>query len=286
MTSEGPGWERVCSIQHVQSRTAGGGKKMLNHFGKRARFVPRLLSLAGVAVAALILLTFARVPVAQEGVTASTLAASLTTRLDGLDPQVRYLKDRKDIFDVLKRYTRGADRHDKDLVRGAFWPEATISFGTQMTRDQYVDWEEKELAGYAAHQHHITGQTFDIEGDTAHVESYVVYFLVPRDRGADTAGAATMGKANTKEKTRLGSGRYIERWERRNGDWKILVREYVEDLALLGDTVDLCTSGGCLGSWDKNDLSYARPLQYQTPEQRQARAAVNKEPHNPEGKGR
>jgi hypothetical protein len=253
----------------------------------RTRVVPKLLSLAGAVAAGLVLLVFAREPVAQEGAAgAAALATSLTTRLDALDPQVRFLKERKDIFDVEKRYTRGADRHDKELVRGAFWPEATISFGTQMSRDQYVDWEEGELAGYAAHQHHITGQTIDIAGDTAHVESYVVYFLVPRDRGADTPGPATMGKANTKEKTRMGSGRYIERWERRNGDWKILVREYVEDLALLGDTVDLCTSGGCLGSWDKNDLSYARPLQYQTAEQRKARGDVNKEPHNPQGKGK
>jgi len=255
---------------------------MLNRYG--SRFAPRFAWSAGTVVVALALITFTRVPVAQEGaVSASALVASLSTRLDALDPQVRYLKDRKDIFDVLKRYTRGADRHEKDLVRSAFWPEATIGGGAQMTRDQYVDWEENELAGYAAHQHHITGQTIDIEGDTAHVESYVVYFLVPRDRSADTVGPATLGKASAKEKTRLGSGRYIERWERRNGDWKILVREYVEDLALLGETVDLCTNGGCLGSWDKNDLSYARPLQYQTPEQRQARGAVNKEPHNPQG---
>jgi hypothetical protein len=260
---------------------------MPNHFVKGLRFAPRIMSVAAIAAAVLVLLTFARVPVAQEGaVGASALAASLSARVDALDPQVRYLKDRKDIFDVLKRYTRGADRHDKDLVRGAFWPEATISFGTQMTRDQYVDWEENELAGYAAHQHHITGQTIDIDADSAHVESYVVYFLVPRERSADSPGPATLGKANTKEKTRLGSGRYIERWERRNGDWKILVREYVEDLALLGDTVDLCTGGGCLGTWDKNDLSYVRPLQYQTAEQRQARGAVNKEPHNPQGKAR
>ncbi len=260
---------------------------MLNRFGKRAPFGLRLWSLLGAAMAALVLITFVRAPVAQEAaVSASELAASLSARVDALSPQVSYLKDRKDIFDVLKRYTRGADRHDKDLVRGAFWPEATISFGTQMTRDQYVDWEENELAGYAAHQHHITGQTIDIDGDTAHVESYVVYFLVPRDRGADSAGPATLGKANTKEKTRLGSGRYIERWERRDGDWKILVREYVEDLALLGDTVDLCTSGGCLGSWDRNDLSYVRPLEYQTPEQRKARGDANKQPHNPQGKAR
>src|SRR6185436_18358723 len=155
---------------------------MLNHFVKGLRVAPRTMSVAAIAAAVLVLLIFARVPVAQEGaVGASALAASLSARVDALDPQVRYLKDRKDIFDVLKRYTRGADRHDKDLVRGAFWPEATISLGAQMTRDQYVDWEENELAGYAAHQHHITGQTIDIDGDSAHVESYVVYFLVPRD---------------------------------------------------------------------------------------------------------
>ena len=251
------------------------------------RFETRLVSFAGVLGLVLAVLTAACAPVAQEGtVAASELAASLGARLDALDPQVRYLKDRKDIFDVLKRYTRGADRHDKDLVRSAFWPEATISAGTQMSRDRYVDWEESELAGYAAHQHHITGQTIDIDGDTAHVESYVVYFLVPRDRSVDTAGSATLGKANTKEKTRMGSGRYIERWERRNGDWKILVREYVEDLALLGETVDLCTTGGCLGSWSHDDLSYARPLQYQTPEQRKARGDANRLPHNPQGNGR
>jgi hypothetical protein len=227
-------------------------------------------------------------PDAQEGAEAPSIA-SLESRLASLDPQVRYLKDRKDIFDVAKRYTRGADRHDKELVASAFWPEATIGYGmgdgTPMSRDAYVDWEEGTLSGYASHQHHITGQTIEIDGDTAHVESYLVYFLVPRDRGADVAGAATLGRAATSEKTRLGSGRYIERWERRDGEWKILVREYVEDLALLGDTVDLCAAGRCLGAWDRTDLSYVRPLDLQTPEQRQARGDANRQPRHPAGTG-
>jgi hypothetical protein len=142
------------------------------------------------------------------------------------------------------------------------------------------------LAGYSAHQHHVTGQTVEIDGDTAHVESYLVYFLVPRDRTADAAGGATLGRALTTEKTRLGSGRYIERWERRDGEWKILVREYVEDLVLLGDTVDLCTAGRCLGSWDRTDPSYQRPLEHLTPEQRQARGDANREPRHPAGPAR
>jgi hypothetical protein len=240
-----------------------------------------LLALTGV----MLLVVSVRAPQAQEGVTAAALAASLEARLASLDPQVRYLKDRKDIFDVAKRYTRGADRHDKELVASAFWPEATISFGTPMSRDEYVSWEESLLAGYAAHQHHVTGQTIEIHGDTAHVESYLVYFLVPRDRSADAVGAASPGRALTSEKTRLGSGRYLERWERRGGEWRILVREYVEDLALLGDTVDLCAAGRCLATWDRTDFSYARPLEPLTAETRAARGDANRTPRHPAGPG-
>lgn len=254
---------------------------MLSRIANGSRIAVGLLALAAAAL----LVSVSRAPEAQESVSTATLIASLQTRLANLDPQVQHIKDRKDIFGVMMRYTRGADRHDKDLVRSAFWPEATASFGTPMRLDEYVDWEESTLAGYAAHQHHVTGQTVEIDGDTAHVESYVVYFLVPRDRSADSQGPATLGKALTSEKTRLGSGRYIERWERRNGEWRILVREYVEDLTLLGDTVDLCTNGGCLGSWDKTDLSYTRPLEHQTPAQRQARGDANREPRNPQGQG-
>lgn len=219
----------------------------------------------------------------QEPTGASATIASLQARLAALAPQVGHLKDRRDIFDAMKRYTRGADRHDRDLVRSAFWPEATISIDKPMTLDEYVDSEERQLATYAAHQHHITGQTIDIEGNTAHVESYVIYFLVPRDGRGDTQGAATPGRALTSAKSTVGSGRYLERWEKRHGEWKILVRNFVEDLELEGDTVDYCGSRPCIGTWDRNDLSYMRPLQPVTAEQRRERAEANKKTHSPGG---
>lgn len=218
----------------------------------------------------------------QAGGAAATIA-SLQSRLAALAPQVAALKDRREIFEAMKRYTRGADRHDKDLVRSAFWPEATISIDKPMTVDEYVDGEERLLAGYAAHQHHITGQTMDIQGDTAHVESYAITFLVPRDTRADTPGAATPGHALTSAKSTVVSGRYLERWEKRNGEWKILVRNFVEDLELRGDTVDYCATRPCVGTWDRNDLSYMRPLQPVTAEQRRERAQANREAHSPGG---
>jgi len=249
---------------------------------------PRKITAAGTAAAAVLAVALAFLaagaPEAQRAESpVNTRIAALQEGIRDLDPRVAFLKDRQDILDTSKRYTRGADRHDKDLVRSAFWPEATISYGTPMSRDEFVDWQERALSDYAGHQHHITGQTVDFDGDTAHVESYVLYFLVPRDRSADETGPATPGRALVSEKTHLGSGRYIERWERRNGEWKILVREYVEDLSLKGDTVDLCGSRTCLGTWDRNDPSYMRPLVHLTPEDRDARAEANQHARHPLG---
>ncbi len=151
--------------------------------------------------------------------------------------QVVALTDRQAIVDTLQRYIRGIDRHDKDLVRSAFWPDARINLGAPSSREEYVDREEAALAAYAHHQHHITGQTIDIQGSTAHVESYVWFIAVPRDTRKDTPGPhATPGRPLVSEDTQLGSGRYIERWEKRDGEWKILVREYAHDVNTFGKT--------------------------------------------------
>jgi hypothetical protein len=245
----------------------------------------RIAGWGGWGLTVLVLLVFgARTLEAQQDTAgASVTIATLRARLAALAPQVAYLKDRRDIFDAMKRYTRGADRHDKALVLSAFWPDATISIDKPMTVDEYVDWEEHLLSTYAAHQHHVTSQTIDIQGNTAHVESYLIYFLVPRDSHADARGPATPGHSLLSAKSTVGSGRYVERWEKRNGEWKILVRDYVEDLVLQGDTVNYCGTRPCIGTWDRSDLSYVRPLQPITAEQRRARAEANKITRSPNG---
>jgi hypothetical protein len=236
---------------------------------------------------ALVLSGMTSAPQAQEqSRKAPETAAELRARLAELEPRLASLSDRRDIRDTSMRYVRGADRHDKDLVRSAFWPEATISYGKPMPLDEFVAWDEGRLAAYAVHQHHITGQTVEIDGNTAHVESYVISFFVPRDRQKDGAGTATPGRALTSEKSLIGSGRYIERWEKRNGEWKIVVREYVEDLGLQGETIDNCGTRVCLGTWDRNDPSYLRPLQPMTAEERRKRGEAGKKPTSPQGSGK
>lgn len=209
-------------------------------------------------------------------------ASSDAAEIAQLRKQVTDLRDRQEIADTLQRYIRGIDRHDKELVRSAFWPDARINLGTPSSRDEYVDREEAALAAYARHQHHITGQSIDIQGNTAHVESYVWFVAVPRDASKDTPGpAATPGHPLVSQDTQLGSGRYIERWEKRDGEWKILVREYAHDVNTFAKTDDYCARRPCLTRWDKGDLSYVRPLEPLTPQQRDALAESNKETHGP-----
>jgi hypothetical protein len=236
---------------------------------------------------ALVMLGLMGAPQAQEqSRKAPETAAELRARLAELEPRLASLSDRRDIRDTSMRYTRGADRHDKELVRSAFWPEATVSYGKPMPVDEFVTWDENRLAAYAVHQHHITGQTVEIDGNTAHVESYVISFLVPRDKQKDGVGDATPGRALTSEKSHIGSGRYVERWEKRDGEWKIVVREYVEDLGLQGDTIDNCGTRVCLGTWDRNDPSYMRPLQPMTAEERRKRGEAGKKPTSPRSGGK
>jgi hypothetical protein len=40
------------------------------------------------------------------------------------DPQLQMLLDRQTIHDVLMRYSRGLDRHDRKVLESIYWPDA------------------------------------------------------------------------------------------------------------------------------------------------------------------
>jgi hypothetical protein len=203
----------------------------------------------------------------------------LGAQLTAISDDVQYLADRQAILDCIKRYTRGADRHDEALLRSAFWPDAKISYGTPLTREEFIQAVNFSMhGGRAAHQHQVTSQLIEINGNIAHSDGYVIYSSqMPRDTDADTIGQGSPGRALANLPTPLGSGRYLDKYERRSGEWGILVREYVEDVSVNMKTVDLCATA-CLGRWDPSDLSYLRPLQSVSEEERTRRAQLGMKP--------
>jgi hypothetical protein len=180
------------------------------------------------------------------------------------------------ILDNELQYTRALDRHEEALIPQSFWPDAKVSYGELVTIPDLGPWANEGHSRSAAHQHHVTTLNLDVSGDTAHEEGYILFSSdMKRDTSFDTEGAPTPGRALKGALTTLGTGRYVNRYERRDGAWRMIVHEYVNDVSMRLEPVDLCATG-CLGRWDTSDISYARPLQALSVEERRARAELGK----------
>jgi hypothetical protein len=175
------------------------------------------------------------------------MSKAVEARLGRLEKEVCYLRDRQDISDCIHRYTRGLDRLDAKILAGAYHPDAVDNHsGFVGYIPEFVEWGIALEARYASTHHGITTHTCEIDGDTAHAESYVHWFL--RLKGSD--------------KVRAGGGRYVDRLERRNGAWKIILRRLIMDWQLEADGALWNDNVGsfALGSRDHSDPSYQRPL--------------------------
>ena len=176
------------------------------------------------------------------------------------------------------RYTRGLDRHDEPMIRDAYWPDAAVTYSILRPVSGLGVWANETHAKRAGHQHHVTGLTLDVDGDVAHEEGYILFSAdLIRDTSFDVRGAPTPGRVAAGSFATLGTGRYVNRYERRNGQWKMIVHEYVHDLSVRLKPDDLCATS-CLGRWDTTDISYLRPLQPLSVETRRQRAELGKTP--------
>lgn len=162
-------------------------------------------------------------------------------------PEVQYLLDRQAILDCVNRYARGIDRHDDDLLMSVYHPDGFDEHGPfEGGPAAFTDWANGFHAEHTlSHTHNITTHNCEIDGDTAHAESYCFYAL----------------RRKTGKTVILGGGRYIDKLTKENGEWKIKLRKlYIDWRAEADATIFDTPNGYPAGSWDKNDPSYERPL--------------------------
>lgn len=172
-----------------------------------------------------------------------------------LAAELRALRDRQEIVDVVYRYARGLDRHDAEIFSSAYHHDAIDHHGDFLgRRDEFVPWGLGLLASeWDAHTHYITNTRVDIDGDVAHCECYVLFV----QRRRDGAGLD------------LGGGRYIDRLERRDGQWRIAARELVVEWAGEASSTSFGgTEAYPHGTWDHDDPSYRRPFELPAPQGR------------------
>lgn len=163
------------------------------------------------------------------------------------EQRLQYLEDRLAIQDVVNRYARGIDRHDDELLRAVFHEDAVDRHGAWTgEREAFVQWANHEVHNaFAAHTHCMTTHSCEVDGDEAHAETYAIYALRRRED----------------DKVLIGGARYLDRLERRDGQWRVVTRRVITDWRCIGEPPPGAFAGAeYSGTWDKTDPSYQRPL--------------------------
>ncbi|WP_332772145.1 nuclear transport factor 2 family protein [Phenylobacterium sp.] len=131
------------------------------------------------------------------------------------------LASRAEVAEVAARYCRAFDRCDEALLASCFHPDATHEHGAfkGLSRDFCA------LGLAAVRQvvltHHQLGQvSIELDGERAWVESYFTSYH--RFGAEPPPGGAP-------REDRIMGGRYVDRFERRDGVWRIAHRQGVNE---------------------------------------------------------
>jgi hypothetical protein len=170
---------------------------------------------------------------------------------DSIERRLRDIIDRQEIVECLLRYCRGVDRMDRDLMLSAYHPDAIDDHGlVVMGRKEFVDWALAYHREYQhSTQHAISNVTVEFDGYSAHVESYFTFW-------AD----------NREKPNQLAYGRYVDRFDKRDGRWAIAARVCITEAVFQVDDFPLTPEGRALlrsngmPRRDRLDVSYERPL--------------------------
>jgi ketosteroid isomerase-like protein len=156
------------------------------------------------------------------------------------------LLDEAAIKEVQIRYCRAADRVDFAALRDSFHPDATADYGHGVWNlDEYMDHATGMTAKFIATTHNTGNQLVELAGDAAWAEHYTVAtHRAPPDEEGRTADM-------------IAAIRYVDRMERRDGEWRIARRVMVLDWHRV-EPVSGVDVGKTQGRRDRSDPSYAR----------------------------
>lgn len=124
---------------------------------------------------------------------------------------------RQRLQDLNAAYCRGVDRTDEALLRSIFHEDATVDAGVfngnamEFARVITEGLRQNSLRTF----HSVSNQWFEIDGDSAVGETYVIGLNTTVESGS--------------QQDSVSGGRYLDRFERRDGVWKFVQRTYVMD---------------------------------------------------------
>lgn len=132
------------------------------------------------------------------------------------DDQMMEIADHLAIQRTLFRYARGIDRCDAEILAGVWWPGCRVDYGSG--EEDAHDWSRsvvEALGGMLRTQHMLGNMLIEIDGSSAVAETYChAYHEVAGEGGPFEMDVG---------------GRYLDRFEKRDGAWRIAHRRYVLD---------------------------------------------------------
>jgi hypothetical protein len=130
-------------------------------------------------------------------------------------PDIATLADKQAITEVVRTYCRAVDRLDIPLGQSIFHEDGHADYGPfyQGPGKGVIEAICESHHHLTSHSHQVTNILIEVDGDTAGSESYVF---------------GTMRSENDGKVMQIGVwGRYLDRWEKRNGRWGIVQRKVV-----------------------------------------------------------
>lgn len=161
--------------------------------------------------------------------------------------EIQMLLDKRAIEEVVLQLARATDRCDPELMTSCFHEDATDDHGSfSGLAADFVPWVMGVLAGFEQTTHTVCNTLVYVAGEIANAESR--FLAHSRTDGPD-------GRRDS-----FGAGRYLDRLERRDGEWRIAHREVVYDWnwsAPSGEDRFAASEDLELGRRDARDRSYA-----------------------------
>lgn len=166
--------------------------------------------------------------------------------LAALQRAVAELQDYEALRAVLTGIARGTDRFDQALLAACIHADAKFDMGGAniITGAAFIDMLKPPAKPPQGRMHMLTNERIVLDGDAAWSETYVVSCQQIEDNGA--------------AQTRLRAGRYLDRFTRREGVWRLSERTFVDEWART-DAVDLAPGVGThRGQPAPHDLLYRK----------------------------
>ena len=168
------------------------------------------------------------------------------------------LADRAKITEALHKWCRAVDRLDYDGMRAAFHPDAIDNHGHYTGDvDGLVNWIKERHQAIPFSLHSVSNVIVEFCGkDAAIVESDVITAQHYPEASEATVNLFNAGKVG-RPMDMLAFARYADRYERRNGQWKIAERTVIYDSQIVSESPGVPKVGGIeVGRRDRNDFIY------------------------------